>query len=91
MNTLMLDGWTPILLSGVIFAIGMFIMSRKVSKRTLYSSTSFLSVICIGLIIYSIVGVGSWEGIGISVISIAILIGIWMGTIGGSIFKKSDN
>lgn len=33
MDALMLEGWTPILLCGIVFAIGMYITSRKVSKK----------------------------------------------------------
>ncbi|WP_240949777.1 hypothetical protein [Psychrobacillus sp. BL-248-WT-3] len=48
MDALMLEGWTPILLSGIVFAIGMFITSRKVSRKSLFSTSTVLSMICIG-------------------------------------------
>ncbi|MER2261819.1 MAG: YesK family protein [Psychrobacillus sp.] len=80
MDALMLEGWTPILLCGIVFAIGMFIISRKVSRKSLFSTSTVLSIICIGVIIFSVIGVGSWEGMGLGLFTISILIGIWLGT-----------
>lgn len=81
----MLEGWTPILLSGIIFAIGMFITSRKVSRKSLFSFATVLSLICIGVIIFSIIAVGGWEGMGLGLFSFTILLGIWIGTVIGDI------
>ena len=80
MDALMLEGWTPILLCGIVFAIGMFIISRKVSRKSLFSTSTVLSIICIGVIIFSVIGVGSWEGMGIGLFTISTLIGVWVGT-----------
>ncbi|MEK4629047.1 MAG: YesK family protein [Solibacillus sp.] len=85
MDALMLEGWTPILLSGIIFAIGMFITSRKVSRKSLFSFATVLSLICIGVIIFSIIAVGGWEGMGLGLFSFTILLGIWIGTVIGDI------
>ena len=89
MNALMLEGWTPILLSGIVFAIGMFIISRKVPRKTLFSTSTVLSMICIGVIIFSVIGVGGWEGMGIGLFTISILVGIWVGTGIGFILGSS--
>ena len=90
MDALMLEGWTPILLSGIVFAIGMFITSRKVSRKSLFSTSTVLSMMCIGLIIFSVIGVGGWEGMGIGLFTISILIGIWVGTGIGFISGSSN-
>lgn len=90
MDALMLEGWTPILLCGIVFAIGMFITSRKVSRKSLFSTSTVLSLICIGVIIYSVIGVGGWEGMGLGLFTITILVGIWIGTVFGAISRSSN-
>ena len=84
----MLEGWTPILLCGIVFAIGMFITSRKVSRKVLLSTATVLSLICIGLIIFSIIAVGGWEGMGLGLFMITILIGTWFGTVIGTFSRR---
>lgn len=88
MDAFMLDGWTPISLLGIIFGFVLFIISRKVSRKVIFFISAGLSFICIGMIAYSVVVVRGWEGMGIGVITITILIGIWIGTILGVMNKK---
>ena len=88
MNAFMLDGWTPILLVGIAFAIVIFLVSRKVSGKALLKTSNILSLICIATITYSIVVIGGWEGMGVGAVTICIFIGIWIGTILGIAFKK---
>ena len=88
MDALMLEGWTPILLCGILFAVGMFITSRKVSRKVLLSIAIVLSLLCIGLIIFSRIAVGSWDGIGLAFLTITIFVGVWIGTFIGSISKR---
>src|SRR5690625_6965820 len=76
MDVLMLEGWTPILLFGIAFAIVIFILSRKVSKKSLFLISSVLSLICFVVIIYSMVGVGGWEGMGLGFVTITAFLGI---------------
>lgn len=65
MEALMLEGWTPILLIGFGFAVVFFILSRKISGKALYSTSAISSLICIGIVIYSMIGIGGWDGIGV--------------------------
>ena len=88
MEALMLEGWTPIILCGIVFAMGMFVTSRKVSRKVLLSTATVLSLICIGLIIYSIIGVGGWDGIGLMYLTVTIFVGVWIGTFIGAISKS---
>ncbi|ATP40771.1 sodium:dicarboxylate symporter [Solibacillus sp. R5-41] len=88
MNALMLEGWTPILLIGIMFIVVVFLISRKVTVEVLYLISSILSVICIGVVIYSITAVGGWDGIGLGFVTISIFIGIWIGTVIGVASKK---
>lgn len=90
MDALMLEGWTPILLCGIVFAIVRFITSRKVSRKSLISTSTVLSLICIGVIIYSVIGVGGWDGMGLGLFMITILAGIWIGTVIGAISRSSN-
>lgn len=90
MDALMLEGWAPILLCGIAFAVGMFITSRKVSRKSLFSTFAVLSVLCIGVIIYSVIVVGGWDGMGLGLFTIAILVGIWIGTFIGAISRSSN-
>ena len=87
MDALMLEGWTPILLCGIIFAIGMYITSRKISRNSLFATTSVLSLICIGIIIYSVIGVGGWDGVGLVFLTITIFVGVWVGTFIGVVSR----
>ena len=87
MDALMLEGWTPILLCGIIFAIGMYITSRKISRNSLFATTSVLSLICIGVIIYSMIGVGGWDGVGLVFLTITIFVGVWVGTFIGVVSR----
>lgn len=89
MEVLMLEGWTPILLFGILCAVGIFIISRKVSRETLFSTSVVLSLICLGVVIYSMIGVGGWEGMGLGVVTVTIFLGIWIGTIIGASFSSS--
>jgi len=90
MDALMLEGWTPILLFGIVFVIGMFILSRKISRKSLFSTSAVLSLICLAVIIFSAIGVGGWEGMGLGIVTITILLGIWIGTIIGALFSSSN-
>ena len=88
MDALMLEGWTPILLCGIVFAIGMYITSRKASRNSLFATAIVLSLICIGVIVYSLIGVGGWDGIGLFFLTITIFVGVWIGTFIGAISKR---
>ncbi|WP_249872897.1 YesK-like family protein [Oceanobacillus saliphilus] len=88
MDALMLEGWTPILLIGIIVAIIFFFISRKISRKALILISIVLSLVCLGIVIYSIEVVGGWEGIGLLFVTFSGFIGIWVGTISGVIIKK---
>lgn len=88
MDALMLDGWTPILLTGIVIAIIIFFVSRKISRKALFLTSIVLTLICVGIVIYSIKGVGGWEGMGLGIFTLSGFIGIWVGTIMGSVIKK---
>lgn len=88
MNVFMLEGWTPILLLGAIFIVGIYFISRKVSLKSLYTVSLVLSLICFSLVIYSILVVGGWDGMGLGFVAISVLLGTWIGTIIG-IFGKN--
>ena len=84
----MLEGWTPILLLGAIFAVGIYFISRKVSQKSLFIVSLVLSFICFGLLIYSIFVVGGWEGMGLGLFTLSVLVGTWIGTLIGVYNKR---
>lgn len=88
MDALMLEGWTPILLIGIVVAIVIFFISRKISKKPLFLISIVLSLVCVGIVFYSREVVGGWEGIGLAFVTFSGLIGIWVGTISGVSIKK---
>lgn len=90
MDTLMLEGWTPLLLMGIIAAIIMFFTSKKVSKRALFIIAAILTLIGIGITIYSTEAVEGWAGFGMFYLTIIIVLGIWIGTIIGAISKQKN-
>jgi len=88
MDVLMLVGWTPILLTGIVVAIIIFFISRKISRKTLFLTSIVLSLVCVGVVIYSKEVVGGWDGIGLAVVTVSVFLGVWVGTITGVIIKK---
>lgn len=90
MDLLMLEGWTPLILMGIIAAILMFLISRKVSKKALYITSSILTLIAIVITIYSTEVVDSWAGFGIFYLTIILILGVWIGTIIGAINKHES-
>jgi CHASE2 domain-containing sensor protein len=90
MGRFMLDGWTPILLVGLAFTVVILLLSRKVTRKTLLSISTLLSLMCIVAIIYSIVAVGGWEGMGVAILAASTIIGIWIGTLLGVSSKRKE-
>lgn len=88
MDALMLEGWTPILLTGIVVAIIIFFISRKISRKTLFLTSIVLSLVCVGVVIYSKEVVGGWDGIGLAVVTVSVFLGVWVGTITGVTIKK---
>jgi len=88
MDALMLEGWTPILFIGIVVAIIIFFISRKISRKTLFLTSIVLSLVCVGIVIYSKEAVGGWEGIGLAFVTFIGFLGLWVGTIIGVIIKK---
>ncbi|RLL48435.1 sodium:dicarboxylate symporter [Oceanobacillus piezotolerans] len=88
MDALMLEGWSPILLIGIVVGIIIFFISRKISRKALFLISVILSFVCVGIVIYSIEVVGGWEGMGLGLVTFSSLLGIWVGTISGVIIKK---
>ncbi|WP_373893196.1 YesK family protein [Virgibacillus sp. CBA3643] len=88
MDALMLEGWTPILLIGIVVAIIIFFISRKISRKALFLTSIVLSLVGVGIVIYSREVVGGWDGIGLAVVTLSGFLGIWVGTISGVIIKK---
>ncbi|MBT2599367.1 MULTISPECIES: YesK-like family protein [Oceanobacillus] len=88
MDAIMLEGWTPILLIGIVSAIIFFFLSRKISRKALFLTSTVFSLICVGVVIYSKDVVGGWEGIGLGTVTFIVFIGIWLGTIVGAIRRS---
>lgn len=85
----MLDGWTPLILLGILFAFMMFFIARKVSKKVLLLTSAVMTLLCLGLILFSILVVGGWEGMGLGFFAFTIFVGVWIGTLFGIIFKNT--
>ena len=90
MDALMLEGWTSLLLMGIVAAISMFFISKKVSKKALFISTAILTLIGIGISIYSTEVADSWAGFGLFYLTIIIILGVWIGTIIGAMSKQKN-
>lgn len=66
MDALMLEGWTPILLVGIVIALIVFFISRKISRKALF----FISWEGMGLGFVTFSGfLGIWIGTIIGVIT----------------------
>lgn len=90
MDALMLEGWTPILLIGLGFAVLFIIFSRSISRKSLYSVAVISSLICIAVVIYSLIGIGGWDGVGVLFLTVTVFFGIWIGTIVGDVLIKEN-
>lgn len=90
MDALMLEGWTPILLIGLGFAVLFIIFSRSISRKSLYSVAVISGLICIAVVIYSLIGIGGWYGVGVLFLTVTVFFGIWIGTIVGDVLIKEN-
>lgn len=90
MDALMLEGWTPILLIGLGFAVLFIIFSRSISRKSLYSVAVISGLICIAVVIYSLIGIGGWDGVGVLFLTVTVFFGIWIGTIVGDVLIKEN-
>lgn len=88
MDAWMLEGWTPFLLISLGTIVVVFLLSRKLARRTLYSISLGIGLLCIGAFFFSMLVIGGWDGMGIGIISICILIGTLIGTLMGGMPRK---
>ena len=87
-DALMLDGWTPIILLGVVFIVGVYFISRKVSRKAFFTVSLVVSLIGFAMLIFSIFAVGGWEGMGLGIFTLSALLGTWIGTLLSLFIKK---
>lgn len=89
MDTLMLDGWTPLLLLMVGMIVVMMLLARILSRKTLYVTTGMIAFICIAMVFVSIFAVGGWEGMGLGVISGLLFVGTMIGALIGRVMHRN--
>lgn len=88
MELLLLEGWLPIILAGVISTVVIVMLSRVVSNRIIYAISSLLFLVCIFFFLYSIFVVGGWGGMGLGFFSIAVFLGVLIGSLIGVFMRK---
>lgn len=87
MDTFLLEGWMPIILAGLIPAIVIIVLAKLINKIIFYNISLFLCLVCVAIFLYSIFGVGGWAGMGLGFFTIAVFLGIIVGSL-ISIFVK---
>nr|WP_261796324.1 YesK family protein [Oceanobacillus massiliensis] len=70
-------------------AIIIFFISLKISRKALILISAVLSLVCVGIVIYSIEAVGGWKDIEILFVTVSGFLGILVGTISGVIIEGS--
>lgn len=88
MEVFMLDGWTPILLTGIV-AMGLVIaLSRKLSRPLFSKITLGIAVLSVAAFFISMIAIGGWEGMGYSFLAGAVLLGTLIGMAVGAVSTK---
>ncbi|WP_040285053.1 YesK family protein [Sporosarcina koreensis] len=88
MEALMLNGWTPILLAGIV-AMGLVItLSRKLSRPLFFKIVLGIAVLSVAAFFISMIVIGGWEGMGYSFLSGAVLLGTLVGMAVGAVSDR---
>lgn len=86
MDTFIKDLFPIILVS--ITSVGLvLILARFIDEAVLYSITALLSLLCFGLVLYSLF-LGSWESMNVATIAASVIIGITTGVLMSPFVKK---
>lgn len=88
MDALLLEGWLPIILVGIAFAVIIPVLTKTINRKTMYIISSLLGLVCCMTILYSIFAVGGWDGMAIGFYSISAFFGIAVGTAISPFIKK---
>ncbi|MCT2535357.1 hypothetical protein NC661_19400 [Aquibacillus koreensis] len=89
MDALYLEGWLPIILVCIFFASVICIMAKFIKQFIIYTVSAILFLLFVGIFIYSIFGIGQWDGMAIGFYSASALIGIASGTAISPFIKKT--
>ncbi|GAA0447036.1 MAG: hypothetical protein ACQEWU_16700 [Bacillota bacterium] len=81
MFRILLEGWLPFILTGLITASIIILLARYMNRVGLYIITTLLNFASFALFIISIFAIGPWTGMGIGLFSISFLIGVNMGIV----------
>ncbi|MBY7144921.1 sodium:dicarboxylate symporter [Virgibacillus sp. NKC19-3] len=81
MDRLLLSEWLPIILTGVLVAVIIVTLAFSIKKAVLYIITTILSLVCISLIVFSLVGIGGWEGMGLGLFAVSAFLGLTVGVL----------
>lgn len=91
MDGLLLNDWLPIILTSIIVAVIIVILALFITKSVLYTITTIFSLLCIILIVYGVVGLGGWEGMGLGIFSVSAFLGLTVGVLISPFIKKKTD
>lgn len=91
MDGLLLNDWLPIILTSIIVAVIIVILALFITKTVLYTITTIFSLLCIILIVYGVVGLGGWEGMGLGIFSVSAFLGLTVGVLISPFIKKKTD
>ncbi|UJL46203.1 sodium:dicarboxylate symporter [Virgibacillus sp. NKC19-16] len=81
MDGLLMEDWLPIILTCILVAVMIVTLAFFMNKAVLYTITTIVSLLCIILIVYGIVGLGGWEGMGVGIFSVSAFLGLTVGVL----------
>ncbi|SHH42145.1 YesK family protein [Virgibacillus chiguensis] len=85
-----LEAWWPITLAGIITATIIIVLARYIRRTVLFLLTTLISFVSFLMLLFSIFTVGRWEGLGIGMFSISILVGANVGAICSFFVKQKQ-
>lgn len=88
MDMLLLEGWLPFIIAGLIAFTAVIILAKYSSEKTFYMTTLGLMLLSLLMLGYSLFIVGRWTGMGMGFFSVTIFIGLTAGLVTGIFIKK---
>ncbi|MBP0725509.1 hypothetical protein J5Y03_09945 [Bacillus sp. RG28] len=75
----------------VIIALFIYLLNILASKKTFRIVSLSISAICFIVLLYSIFGIGGWEGMGVGICTLIAFAGIAVGMILTVLFPKKND
>ncbi|TFJ92668.1 YesK family protein [Lentibacillus salicampi] len=78
MDALLLEGWLPIIVAGIVAFAAVIMLGRYSATGTFFITTFTLMLLSLLMLVFSFV-IGGWTGMGIGFYSVTIFLGLTAG------------